>query len=459
MKSKTKLYPYQKEGVEKIQAFRGRALLADEMGLGKTLQVLYWCKKHNKWPMTVICPAHLKWVWYGQALDHLGIHGHILNGTKVSSTSIPFDHRLTIVNYDILKAWRKYIRKLKTKTFVIDEVHYIKNLSAKRTKQVRKLTKKSKYLIGISGTPLLSRPVELFSTLNLIRPDLFPSFFDFAFHYCKPKATAHGWQYKGAENLDELHRRMRKHLMIRRLKKDVLKDLPDKTRQVVLVDLDPKDRQEYDKAETDFIHWLKAQSTSKADKAKKAEMVSKMGHLKRTSAQMKMKQVIAWIDDFLEKSDEKLVIFGIHKKILGRIYQRYKDISVRVDGETPIPKRKLAVKKFQNKKKIRLFIGNIIAAGTGLTLTAAWNTLFVEMDWVPANHTQAEDRTHRLGQKSAAFYYYLVAKDTLEEKLCRVNQQKQSIISEVMDGGSVKGELDIFDLLQKTLKKKGKKAV
>ena len=451
-----KLYPYQEDGISLIKKFNGRALLSDEMGLGKTFQALSWIHQNNKWPAVVVCPAHLKWVWYSEALSKLGIRGNVLNGNNPSKIIIPVKNKLTIINYDILGGWKKQIKKIKAKTLVIDECHYIKNLNVLRTKRILNIAKKIPHIIAISGTPLLSRPIELFPVLHLLRKDLFPSFWDFAFRYCKPKATPHGWIYKGSDNLNELHSKLKRNMMIRRLKKDVMKELPDKTRQVIPVDIE--NMNEYQQAEKDFIKWLKKISISKALKANRTIVISKIGYLKRLSSQLKLKNIHQWIDNFLEESDQKLVIFGIHKKILKDIYNKHKSISVKIDGDTSQKKRKTAVKQFQTNKKTRLFIGNIIAAGTGITLTSAYNTLFVEMDWNPGNHIQAEDRTHRIGQKNAAFYYYLVAKNTIEEKLCEIIQNKQNIISSTLDGSNkTKLKLDVFNLLQKQIVKGNKK--
>jgi len=442
------------EGVEKIQQFGGRALLADEMGLGKTLQTLYWIWKYSKWPVLVICPAHLKWVWYMEAFTHFRIRPRVLSGTKPQREWDNWTKQILIINYDILHHWMEYLQKISFQCGVIDECHYIKNPRAIRTKQVQKIFRHTPHLIAVSGTPILSRPIELFPTLHLLRRDLFPSFFDYAFHYCKPTLTLHGWVYKGAENLDELHRRLRKHLMIRRQKKDVISQLPSKIRKILPVELPKDSMEEYRKAEKNFLQWLRGFSSVKALRASRAVMVSKMGYLKRLAAEMKKPYLFRWIDDFLDSSEQKLVIFGVHRAVLIPLYERYKSIAVKIDGSTTARKRKTAVQEFQNNPKIRLFIGNIQAAGTGLTLTSASNTLFAELDWNPANLTQAEDRTHRIGQKTSTTYYYLIAKDTIEEYLCRLVQQKQTILIETLDGSRrTNNSLDIFTKLNKVLQK------
>ena len=448
----TKLYKFQKEGVKLLRKFDGRVLLADEMGLGKTIQTLKYLKKNpSALPAVVVCPASLKWVWEYEARRHCGFICAILEGTKPPKKNLVDSHSITIINYEILTHWLPHLEQLNFQTVIIDECHYQKSRTAKRTKAVHKLSKGKPHVIALSGTPLTNRPAELYTTLHLLWPKEYPSFWAFAFRYCKPSRRSWGWEFNGACNLDELHTNLKKLGMVRRLKKDVLNDLPNKTRDVVPLDIEKP--AEYRKANKDFINWLKEKSVSKALKAAKAEKMVQMGYLKRLAAQLKMKQAIAWVDNFLESSDNKLVIFATHKSVIKKIHERYKDISVVVDGSVSGKKRKWAVNLFQENKKIRLFIGNLKAAGTGLTLTAASDLAFLELDWVPGNHTQAEDRIHRIGQTEHSNIYYLIAKGTIEEKLCGVIQEKQKVISNVLDEKAKFNQLDVFDLLSKELLK------
>jgi len=260
-----------------------------------------------------------------------------------------------------------------------------------------------------------------------------------------------GWVYKGADNLKELHHKLNSLMMIRRLKKDVLNELPDKIRQVIPLQIE--NGEEYQEAQDNFIRWLTKKSVSKAIRAKKAKQLTKMGYLKRLAAELKMKSILEWIDGFLEENDGKLVLYCIHRKIIKTIYEKYKIISVVVDGSVTGRKRRIAVQSFQRNKRIRIFIGNIRAAGVGITLTASSTLAFVELDWVPANMMQVEDRIHRIGQKNVAMIYYLVAKRTIEESLCRILQDKQKVITAVLDGNSKMNKLNVFGELEKILLK------
>jgi SNF2 family DNA or RNA helicase len=451
----TKLYKFQEKAVRKISHFDGRALLADEMGLGKTLEALQWLAENPELrPAVVVCPANIKWVWETQAVEHVSLRADILQGKSPPRKRLTNSHPILILNYEILQYWFKYIRRLQPKVLLLDECHYIKNLRAIRTRKARKLSKRVPHIIGISGTPLTNRPWELFPILNILRPDKFPSPILFAFRYCKPRLGRRGtWEYKGATNLKELHNRLNRLCMIRRLKKDVIKELPDKIRQVIPLPIEKK--KDYQEAADNFLRWLRKISKAKAHRAKKAQQLVQLGYLKRLAAELKMKAVLEWVDSFLEESSGKLVLYCCHKKIIKILRERYKNICVVIEGGTPTKKRKLIVKSFQTKKKKRLFIGNIRAAGVGITLTAASTLAFVELDWVPGNHTQAEDRIHRIGQKNAAVIYYLIARGTIEEDLCRIIQKKQINISKILDGKKKTADkLEVFNMLEKKLKGK-----
>jgi len=457
------LKKFQMIGARTIRKYKGIVLLADEMGLGKTLQVLYWlyrCPK--KRPVVIVSPATIKWVWESQAAQHLNMHIEVLQGKKPPRKA-RFKNKpsIVVINYEIFKYWVPYIKRLKPKVLVLDESHKIKNPTAGRTKAIVNLTRKMKipHRIAVTGTPLLNNTSELFTTLNLLWPKKFPSYWRFVFRYCHPRKTKYGWTFKGARRTEELHRKLKRFGMIRRLKKDVLKELPAKIRMVIPLEI--QHSREYRMASRDFLNWLKGKDITKLHKAKKAKAMLRVGYLKRLAAELKMKSVFKWLDDFLETTDKKIVVFAHHTKIINMLHKRYKKTSVVVKGGVSQKKRQRAVKAFQTGKP-RMFIGNILAAGVGLTLTAAEDLAFVELDFVPGNMIQAEDRIHRIGQRNAACIYYLVAKGTMEEGLCETLQKKQKNISKVLEGkGDNTNELNIFEIMMeamdKEIQKKGKR--
>jgi len=448
-----KLFPYQKKGVRKITHFKGRALLADEMGLGKTLQALEWIVENPQaQPALVVCPAHLKWMWE-RACAERGLMAQVLSGMKPTKKGIDFKTHITIINYSIFKKWRQILKRSKFQTMIIDESHFLKNRKAIRTKAVTTFSKKIPYITALSGTPILNAPAEIWTIINILRPDLFPSFFAFARRYCKPILRPWGWEYKGSTHAKELHLILKRHVLIRRKKIDVLPELPEKTRTIIPVEIPMR---EYNKAKNHFISWLKSINPGKASRAKKAQTLTQLGYLKRLAAKLKYDMVKNWIDSFLEESDEKLVVFGVHKSIVRRLHNEYKKNSVIIDGNCSESNKEKAVSSFQNRDKIRLFFGNIQAAGTGITLTASSKVLFAELDWTPNNHTQAEDRIHRIGQAQLSQIYYMIAKGTIEEMLCGLIQKKMEMVSATIDG-TKETDFNVHDKLLRLLKKEMKK--
>jgi len=455
---KTELYRYQRQGVRRIERFGIRSLLADEMGLGKTLQFLATLRRNHKQciPAVVVCPASLKWNWARESMMHIGCRALVAEGRTPPKTSpMKLKPRLVVINYEILPYWLDWIEDLDPKLIGIDECQYIKNREAQRTKAVKMLCRKRPHIVMMSGTPLTSRPAELWPALNILMPDQFNSFMTYAWDFCKPRRTPWGWEYKGATNLDELHGLLTDTCMVRRRKMDVLDQLPAKTRSVVAFSLSRDARKEYDYAEKNFMRWLsKSKGKAIAKRAHKAEQLVKMGYLKRLAASLKYETTIEWIDTFFEDTDGKLVLFGIHQKIIKALVERYKSMAVYVDGSVTGHKRQIAVDQFQNNDKTRLFVGNLQAAGVGITLTASHNVAFAELGWTPGEHTQGEDRIHRIGQTNAAQCYYLVARNTIEEDLCRILQEKQAVLEATLDGVDTGEDLDIFDQLTKSIEQR-----
>lgn len=455
---KTTLYKYQKQGVRGIEGFGLRALLADEMGLGKTIQFLASFRRNHKscTPTVVVCPASLKWNWAREAMMHIGCRAEVLEGrTPPPSSRLHPRHRLLVLNYEILPYWMDWLKDLDPQLVGIDECQYIKNREAQRTQAVKELCRGIPHVVMMSGTPLTSRPAELWPALNILQPGVFDAFTTYAWDYCQPRMGRRGWEYKGATNLDELHETLETTCMIRRRKVDVLDQLPEKTRVVIPFELPRKSYAEYTYAEMNFTRWLaKTKGKARARRASKAAQLTRLGYLKRLAAELKYKQTVEWIDTFFDESDGKLVVFGIHQRIIKPLVERYGKLAVFVDGSVTGRKRQVAVDKFQENANTRLFIGNLKAAGVGLNLTAAHTVGFGELGWTPGEHTQGEDRIHRIGQRDAATCYYLVARGTIEEDLCRILQEKQAILEATLDGKGSGDDLDIFDQLMNCIKRR-----
>jgi SNF2 family DNA or RNA helicase len=225
-----------------------------------------------------------------------------------------------------------------------------------------------------------------------------------------------------------------------------------------VVTLELPDRKEYDLAEKDFINWLRRVSPEKARSAANAEYLVRRGYLHRLAGELKLKQCIEWVDNFLIQSDQKLILFGIHKKVIKPIFEHYKERAVLVDGSVTGEDRQKAVDGFTNNKNKRLFVGNMVAAGVGWNGTAASDVVFVELTWTPGLHTQAEDRPHRIGQKLPVFCHYLVAENTVEEDLCALLQRKQNTVSSILDGAEISG-LELLTLMDNAMMKRHNKGI
>lgn len=448
-----RLHPFQEEGLTAIERFGGRALLADEMGLGKTIQSLAYIYRHPELrPVVIVTPASVKFHWRAEAWMHFRTPLEVLSGRpdKVKQLQGEF----FVLNYDILAAWLPSLLALKPKCVILDEVHFIKHGTAQRTKAALHLVKGVPSVIGLSGTPLSNRPIELWTVLKAIRPELFPSREKFAWRYCAPRWTPWGWQFQGATHLKELHRILRQQVMIRRRKVDVLQELPEKDRRVVFGQL--PDMETYRLAENDFLGWLATVRPDRVERAARNQALTRIGYLLRWVAKEKRHWVLQWIRDFLEANPNlKLVAFTGHTAMIDWLKEKLgSPLAVVIDGRTPQNLRPEVVRRFQNHSKTRVLLGNWIAAGVGINLTAAHHAVAIDLPWSPAELVQAEDRIHRIGQRHTCQITYLIAHGTLEEKQMRLLQKKARILEEVLHGTATADNLDLLTALLEDLRSK-----
>lgn len=441
-----KLYPYQKQGVAFLDKRGGNAIVGDEMGLGKTAQALAYLQLHpEKRPAVVVCPASLKLNWAKECKMWLSNPDFaVLSGRN----PYPVDNEILIINYDVLDVWADC---LNPSVLIADECHYFKNNKAKRTKAVKKLKKKSDHFIPLSGTPIVNRPIEFYNALNMVEPGLFPSFWKYAQKYCGATHNGFGWDFSGATNTEELNTLIQS-IMIRRKKEDVLKDLPVKARSIVPLELSKKDRQEYDSAANNIIRWIREnEGKDQAEKAKQAEVLVSINKLKQIAVKGKIKSCIDWIKNFIEV-DGKLVVFADNHWVIDKLMEEFKDVAVKLDGRDDQTTRNEAVKLFQNSDQCRLFVGNMKAAGVGITLTASSNTCFIQFGWTPGDHQQAEDRVHRIGQEADSVNaYYLIAPETIEEDIAQLIDKKAKVLDAVLDGKESDQSSLLSELLVKIL--------
>ncbi len=440
------LYQFQKEGVIGLEKFEGCALLADEQGLGKTIQAIAYLAIHPELrPALVVCPNTLKRNWYIELFRWLkGEEDNIqVITSKDKTTGKP---QIKIINYDILEKFKDRLIADNYKIIIGDEIHRTKNLKTKRTKAFMEIHKErsSNKLIAMSGTPAINRPVEFFTALKMLRPSLFPNWYRFVTRYCDPKYNGFGYSYAGSSNEEELSNILTSQVMIRRLKKDVLKELPDKTKQIIMLEsFGIVESEEYQQAKHEFILWLKDHGKSE----KTVNILAQIEVLKQVSFKLKFEQVCDWIDDFLE-TGKKIVLFCIHHDAIDKLLGRYA-CAVSLDGRVKESKRIEAVNKFQNDIETKIFIGQLEAAGVGITLTAADSLGFLEFGWSPGVMAQAEDRIHRIGQKNAAMIYYFVAKDTIDEDIIDMLDQKNKVLTKILDGVDVNEKEILGNMIKK----------
>ena len=483
--SSNELYRFQKQGICFLNETNGRALIGDEMGLGKTVQAIgYLNMNPDACPAVVVCPASLKGNWKREIKKWTGdkFNVHIINGlpnkTNVISNAIATNRpSITIINYDILAnrtkidktdkpefmggkkkrveipntGWIDFLPAINPKTLILDEIHYVKDNNAARTKAIKKLAKSCEHVIGLSGTPIINRPIEFYNAIQMINPHVFPGWRYYATEFCAGYEGQWGWDVSGSSNTELLHKIMTSTIMLRRKKADVLSDLPAKTRSVVPLEID--NRSDYNAAEGDIIGWIAENFGDRAaEKASYAEALVEFEKLKQLAVRGKMKSVIEWVSDFL-LSDEKLIIFADHKFVVDALMDTFSDIThgeiaVKIDGSTPVKNRMAVVDAFQNDPNVRLFIGTK-AAKEGLTLTAASNVAFAELFWEPGSHDQAEDRCYgRLSDCHGANAWYLIAEDTVEEKIAELLDHKRKVLASVLDGETVEDESLLLNLLE-----------
>jgi len=448
-------YKFQLWGVRQIHRFGGRAAVCDEQGLGKSFQsLLYAHRTPSADPVVVVCPASLKWNWHHEAAAHLGLRADVLEGRAPRTGPLLRPAPVTVVNYDILWDHMEYLKRLRPGLVVVDESSYLAGRTTARARAARHLANGVKHVLALSGTPLVNRPAELWPTLNLVRPDLFPSFHAFAHRYCAPKRSFWGgWDFKGASHLDELHELIFRTCAYRRRKADVLKELPDKVHTVVPLDLPAAGRREYDHALRDFLGWLAEHSPERVSRAARAERLAQLSALKGLAARHKLPLVRDWVQGHRRGTEGKLALFGTHRAVLGQLKEWFPRGSVEVHGGVVGRARQAAVDRFQRDAKAWLFLGNIKAAGMGLTLTAAQTVGLVELPWAPGALAQVVDRAHRIGQKSTVHCYYFVARGTVDEDLLELLRRKQEVLTAVLDGGESE-DFDVVEQLTQRMKEK-----
>jgi SWI/SNF-related matrix-associated actin-dependent regulator 1 of chromatin subfamily A len=455
---------YQRAGI----AFgfeRDATLIADEMGLGKTIQLIgiINCLPDAK-KILIICPASLKLNWKRELEKWLVKPRPIF---VADSQMFPDMEGIVIINYDVLHKHEELLHSLAFDLMGVDEAHYLKNKKARRAKMVLgfKPSKKeadkgavvipgitAKKRVFLTGTPIANKPAELFPLLSYLDPWTWDNFFRYGIRYCAGHQGSHGWDFSGASNLGELQEKLRSTIMVRRLKKDVLTELPPKRRQVIELPADKETagaiRREMEafQGRDDEMDQLQAavelaKVSDNQDDYRKAvadlqkgmgAALGEISALRRETAVSKIPMVIAHLQEALEESD-KVIVFAHHKEVVAAIAAEFGSAAVKLVGDTAMVDRQEAVDRFQKDPTCKLFVGSLMAAGVGITLTASSHVVFAELDWVPGNVSQAEDRAHRIGQKESVLIQHLVLEGSLDAIMAKRIISKQEIIEKALD--------------------------
>ena len=389
------------------------------------MQALAALEADEAFPAVVVCPASLKLNWERETKRWLP---HREVAVVEGRSAVPHTGEITILNYEIVAAHREDLARLRPKALVVDESHYAKNPQAKRTQAVRRLAEalpEDALRLALTGTPVMNHPDELIAQLRILgRLQEFGSGARFA------------RRFQGAGAEERIHWHLRRSCFVRRLKADVLPQLPAKTQVVLPVALD--NQREYKLAQDDVIAWLREQPLdlgemeAKVAAALRAERLAQLNALKRLAARGKASAALAWIEDFLA-SDEPLVVFAGHREVQELLLEGFPD-ALHILGRDSINQREAAVDAFQDADGPQLIVCATRVAGQGITLTRASNVAFLDLEWTPAMHDQAEDRCHRIGQHDAVTAWYLLAADTIDETMIELISRKRGIVGAVTDG-------------------------
>ncbi len=449
------LFPHQIEGVAFLLG-RARAILADDMGLGKTRQAIISLR--HRMPSgrrLVVCPASVKRNWAREiSVVTPDASVFVIEGTAPISPTAEW----VIVNYDILHRHLDTLLRVPWSALVFDEAHYLKNHTSARSKASRQLTAAAGATTPalavqlLTGTPLTSRPRDLFVLLQLAAHPLGRSFLSFAKRYCAAEKGEYGWKTGGASNVEELTVQLH-GVMLRRTKDDVLA-LPPKLRTWLPVEVPSGTGA---RAVKKVFELLAGKDTRPAverdvELRRRGKLLAFLVEARQALALAKATATLDFVRGAIDQG-QKVIVFSCFDDPIRKLAKELGDAAVVVTGKTAAAMRQSLVDRFQNDADARVFVANIIAGGTGLNLTAATQVVFNDLDWVPTNHWQAEDRAYRIGQTRTVNVTYFVARNTIDDFVQAVLETKASLVNAIVEGEALAPGSggDVLDELQRVL--------
>ena len=398
----------------------------------------------------IICPASLKINWQREYQLYSNKSSYVCEGKNYSE-----DAEIVVMNYDIIKNFHdakdpknSLMFKSKFDLVIIDEAHYIQNVQAQRTKLINDLVKNIERLWLLTGTPMTSRPINYFNLLSLVDSPVAKNWMAYVIRYCAGYQFRVGprkvWNVMGASNLEELRDRTGATIL-RRLKEDVL-DLPEKIITPVYLRLRSKN---YEELMGEYYNWYE----KNPEESKNLSIqFSKLVQVRQLIADEKTQHTIELAENIIEQG-KKVIIFCNFTNSLETIYNHFGKAAVRLDGSTSKALRQEAVDKFQEDEKVKVFVGNIKSAGTGITLTAAEAVIMNDLSFLPSDHSQAEDRAYRYGQKNNVLVYYPIFDNTIEGIIYDILNIKKRIIATVMGDGA-QDETNIVEEILNSINRK-----
>jgi SWI/SNF-related matrix-associated actin-dependent regulator 1 of chromatin subfamily A len=469
-----KLRSFQKEAINLVSQLSGKGLIVLDTGCGKTpVAIGYMRLNPKKLPVLIIVLASLKLKWKNELLTwQKNKNIEIIQGQTPWKTT----GDIVIANYDILHpryeheedvdgnkekyiientGWIEELQRRNFQLGILDESTAIKNPKANRTKAVYTICKDIPSQIHLTGTPIEHAPIEIYPSIQLIQPMLFPYKRNFEIKFCNAHQTRFGWDNKGHSNTKLLHNILKSTLMYRKLKQEILTELPPKVTSVIPIEID--NRQEYEKAQSNFLQYLQdTYGKSIANKRSNAETISMINELKQLAVKGKLKYIGEWIKDMLEVND-KIVVFIYHKFVTDYLLQQFKGKALKIDGSISTNVRKDGstarddVKhRFEHDPRINLLIVNFEAGGIGLDMQFAHEVAHLELMWGFSAHNQATARVWRMLQKETVNEYYLIAVNTIEEDfIAELIDTKRTVSDQIIDGKETPEE----SLLQKLIEK------
>lgn len=443
------LYGYQKVAVEFFVNNNGRVILASDIGTGKTLMACAYVAHARVTPGIVVCPASVKVGWEREIRKWTNLTTCVIT-PKTIMGDIPVAD-MYIINYDILPKFLEFLTQMPFKVMIIDESHLVKSTKARRSQLTKKLSRKIKHILMLSGTPLLNCPADLFNQLNILDPAKWSNWMSFMKRYCAAPDSFAGYDNKSSSNVEELKEKISKYF-IRFRKEDVLKDLPPKVFIDVPVPLSNDYQKAYDFAMASLVDYLikaRNKTVEEAERSKGAEHLVLLNELRQITTACKADQATELIENIIE-TGEKVIVFSVFNQPLLDLQKKFEGKSVLLIGSTPIDDRQVAIDKFQNEPNTQIFFGGTKASGVGITLTAASHVLFLDQPWTSADYAQAYGRAERIGNKAECIkIHQMMCAGTVDEKIASLVEEKKKLFDQVFNGGATPEKSNIVgDLLE-----------